>query len=158
MRLIHSPGAKTYSWRRRKLRLAGTYFRGNPVWCAWQVTYRCNFRCAFCGYWKEGAGADGELTAAQFAVGGEKLARLGTLLISLAGGEPLLRDDLADVIRVLARHHLPMMTTNGFGLSTARARELWSAGLVGASVSLDYADERKHDRRRGRAGVGTRRN
>ena len=33
----------------KRLRLARTFFSGAPMWCSWQVTYRCMFRCEFCG-------------------------------------------------------------------------------------------------------------
>jgi MoaA/NifB/PqqE/SkfB family radical SAM enzyme len=125
---------------RKKLRLLGAYLAGRPVWCAWQVTYRCNFRCRICPYWRERHPASEELSVEQFARGAENLARGGSLLVNLAGGEPLLRQDLAGVVEALARKHIPMLTTNGWRVGPERARELWQAGLWGVSVSVDYPD------------------
>jgi len=48
----------------KKARLVRAYLARYPVWCAWQVTYRCNFRCRICGYWKEPHSAREELRAA----------------------------------------------------------------------------------------------
>ena len=58
------------------------------------VTRRCNFHCAYCGAGKtDGA----ELTAEQFAVFARAFARAGITKIRLTGGEPLIREDIADI-------------------------------------------------------------
>ncbi len=137
----------------KKWQLLRTYAARYPLWCAWQVTYRCNMRCGFCNYWKDPAGELPEQSLAQITLGARQLARLGTLIISLAGGEPMLRDDLPEIVRQVARWHIPFITTNGSNVTATNARELMQAGLWGASVSLDYADPAKHDRRRGQAGT-----
>lgn len=92
-----------------------------------------------------------EQSVTQFADGARKLAQWGSLLISLAGGEPLLRRDLPEVVRAVAQWHLPFITTNGYLATPALARELFDAGLWGVSVSLDYADAERHDAARGRS-------
>lgn len=94
-----------------------------------------------------------EQTVDQFEAGARKLSSLGTLLISLAGGEPFLRDDLPEIVRAIGRWHFPFVTTNGGRVTPELAEELFEAGLWGVSVSLDYADADKHDRRRGRKGA-----
>lgn len=137
---------------RKKFKLVRGYLRGYPVWCTWQVTYRCNFRCSFCHYWKEELDRE-EMGLEEFEAGAKKLGKLGSLMISLAGGEPLLRPDLAQIIAILSRDHFPMLTTNGWLVTRRLAKALFSAGLWGASVSLDYADPEKHDAQRGREGA-----
>jgi len=144
---------KTLTTSEKKRRLLRAYLARRPVWCAWQVTYRCGFRCRICGYWKEHHTAEEELTVDQFARGAENLGRSGSMLINLAGGEPFLRHDLADIVAVLARRHFPFVTTNGWKLSPDRAREIWAAGLWGVSVSLDYPDALRHDTQRGIPGA-----
>jgi MoaA/NifB/PqqE/SkfB family radical SAM enzyme len=144
---------QTLSAHRKKLRLIRAYLARRPVWCAWQVTYRCHFRCRICSYWQEEHSAAEELTVQEFARGAENLARSGSMLINLAGGEPLLRDDLPEIVAALARWHFPFLTTNGWRLSSDRAAELWRAGLWGTSVSIDYPDANRHDTQRGRPGA-----
>lgn len=133
----------------KKWRLFRAWSSRYPVWCAWQVTYRCNFRCGFCHYWKDPAGLLPEQTLEQIREGSRRLSHLGTLMISIAGGEPTLRDDLPEVVDAIAQNHFPFMTTNGYRVTRALADELFSAGLWGASVSLDHIDPAMHDRRRG---------
>jgi MoaA/NifB/PqqE/SkfB family radical SAM enzyme len=137
----------------KKARLVRAYVARRPVWCAWQVTYRCNFRCRICTYWRESHSPDEELSVDQFRRGAENLARSGSLLVNLAGGEPLLRADLAEIVSRIARFHFPFLTTNGWHLRPERARELWQAGLWGASVSIDYPDAQRHDSQRGIRGA-----
>ena len=145
--------AKPLTARAKKLSLVRAYLARSPVWCAWQVTYRCNFRCRICHYWQEQHSPSEELSVEDFARGAENLARAGSMLINLAGGEPMLRPDLAKIVEALARRHFPFLTTNGWRATHDRARELWLAGLWGISISIDYPDARRHDEQRGREGA-----
>ncbi|MHC4236442.1 MAG: radical SAM protein [Planctomycetota bacterium] len=138
--------------RLKKWRLFRAWSGLNPVWCTWQVTYRCNFHCGFCHYWKDPMGELPEQSVEQIATGAGKLAKLGSLLISIAGGEPFLRPDMVDIVREVARFHFPFVTTNGWFITPKLASDLFEAGLWGASVSIDYADPAKHDKRRGMRG------
>jgi MoaA/NifB/PqqE/SkfB family radical SAM enzyme len=137
----------------KKWRLFRAWASGHPVWCAWQVTYRCNFRCRFCHYWHDPLGRAVEPSVQDYELGSRKLATFGTLMISLAGGEPLLRLDLCEIVRAVARFHFPFLTTNGWFITPALARDLMQAGLWGASISIDYEDPARHDRRRGADGA-----
>ena len=123
------------------------------MWCAWQVTYRCNYRCAMCNYWRDTPESRVEPTLDDFRLGSRKLSRLGSLFISLAGGEPLLRQDILDIVEIVSKYHFTFLTTNGGAVDAAMARDLYRAGLWGASVSIDYASPEKHDRRRGKRGA-----
>ncbi|MCP4247526.1 MAG: radical SAM protein [bacterium] len=136
----------------KKWRLFRAWSGANPVWCTWQVTYRCNFHCGFCHYWKDPMGELPEQSVAQIEEGAGKLAKIGSLLISIAGGEPFLRPDMVDIVRTIARFHFPFVTTNGWFITPELANDLFEAGLWGASVSIDYIDPAKHDQRRGMKG------
>ncbi len=136
----------------KKWRLFRAWSGRNPVWVSWQVTYRCDFHCGFCNYWKDPMGDAPEQTVGQIGQGAVKLGSLGSLLVSLAGGEPFLRDDMVEIVRHVARFHFPFVTTNGWYITPELAADLFDAGLWGASVSIDYADSAKHDRRRGMKG------
>ncbi len=133
----------------KKYRLVKAYATGQPVWVTWQVTYNCNYGCSFCTYWENDFKPHEECSLEDFVVGAKKLSSLGSVIVSLAGGEPMLRRDIHTIIEVLSRDHFPYLTTSGSGMTPKRARQLWEAGLWGCSVSIDYADPEKHARHRG---------
>jgi cyclic pyranopterin phosphate synthase len=99
------------------------------------LTQRCNLDCFFCH--KEGQTASSDELATE-EIG--KIARiaceLGMRKIKLTGGEPLLRDDLPDIIREIADYADEVsLTTNGV-LLEKQAKDLRDAGLKRVNVSL----------------------
>lgn len=140
------------TWR-KKAALLRAYVQGRPVWISWQVTYLCNFECVFCDYWSYPVDRAKETSPAGFRAAGQKLAKLGSFMISLAGGEPFIRQDLEAIVEALSAYHFPLLTTNGWLVTPERARRLYEAGLWGASVSIDFATPEKHDAYRGKQGA-----
>lgn len=137
----------------RCLRLGYGFVRRRMIHANLQVTYRCNLKCQICDFWKTQHDPAQELSLEQIRVIGRKLNELGTLIISLAGGEPLIREDLPEVIRSLAQAgHFPILITNGWYVQEPLAREILQAGLQEISVSVDYADPARHDAQRGAPG------
>jgi MoaA/NifB/PqqE/SkfB family radical SAM enzyme len=137
----------------KKWRLFRAWTSRHPIWCAWQVTYRCNFRCRFCHYWHDPLGEADEPSVAHYEAGARKLASMGTMMISLAGGEPFLRLDLPQIVRAIGKYHFPFVTTNGWFVTEKSAADIMRAGAWGVSVSIDYADPKRHDARRGMKGA-----
>ncbi len=137
--------------RSRKLRLLGAFVKRRPVWCSWQVTRRCASLCHFCDHRAEGGDPDPSLEACLGVV--RALDTGGTFMVSLTGGDPLLRADLPAIVAALARQHYPLVTTHGWLVTAERSRALWAVGLEGASVLLHHADARRHDEQVGLAGA-----
>jgi len=76
----------------------------------------------------------------------------GTRLV-FTGGEPTLRSDLAELSeRAVAQGLIPLLATNGVGLSMELASRLYQSGIRKASVSLLGHDEVSHDSRTNCAG------
>ena len=138
---------------RKVLSLTSGYFSKSLLYCSWQVTYRCNFRCSFCHYWKMKTDPKEELTVSDFASGAQKLKQIGTMIVSLAGGEPLIRKDLPELVQEVSAYHFPFITTNGWLVTQEKAKQLFSSGLMGAAVSIDFPEDKKHDQNRGREGA-----
>lgn len=135
----------------RSLRLGRNFLTGGTIHANLQLTYRCNLSCRICDFWKEqhhdALDLDGVRTIAR------RLRQLGSVIVSCAGGEPLLRTDLEDCIAALAAQgHFPILITNGWFVDAARARSVWASGLHEISVSVDYRDPARHDAMRGKAG------
>jgi MoaA/NifB/PqqE/SkfB family radical SAM enzyme len=138
----------------RCLRLGVGFLTGRFIHCNLQVTYRCNFKCQICDFWKTEHDPAEELSLDDFRRIGRELSRLGTLIISLAGGEPLMREDLFDIITILNQaNHFPILITNGWFVDETVARDILRAGLQEISVSVDYRDPARHDAQRGRPGA-----
>ena len=142
------------NYQYRCLRLSLGFLLKRFIHCNLQLTYRCNFKCQICDFWKTEHDRAGELTVNQIRHIGVQLNKLGTLIVSLAGGEPLMRDDLCEIIGVLKQaNHFPILITNGWFVDDLRAREIQAAGLQEISVSVDYRDPAKHDAQRGLPGA-----
>jgi len=137
----------------KKLRFAQSFLRRRLVHVNLQILYTCNYRCSICDFWKPAWRDRPPLSAANVEIIAEKLARIGPQIVSIGGGEPVLHPELPAIVRALARHHFPVMITNGSLVTPTLARELFAAGMVEISVSLDYADPARHDAQRGRPGA-----
>jgi MoaA/NifB/PqqE/SkfB family radical SAM enzyme len=137
----------------KDLRFATGIARKKPFSALVQVTNRCNMQCSFCDFWPNAAPKKDELTTEDYERVSRELAELGCFCISIEGGEPFARPDLVDIVRAFARHHLPVLFTNGWYVTPENARDLWKAGLTQASVSIDYPDAARHDAKRGLAGT-----
>ena len=122
------------------------------------VTYRCNLRCRVCdlparAVARRRAG-DRELTTRELCRVLDDFRAIGTLGVGVTGGEPMLRDDLFDVLAHGARRGLHVhLNTDGFRMDDAAAREAVAAGVRSVNVSLDGATAAEHDAARGRAGA-----
>jgi len=138
----------------KKSQLVGTYLKGRPVWCSWQLTPRCEAACAFCEHHLDGGGEGLDLPGCRSVVA--DLSRLGSLMVSLGGGDPFLRADLPAVVALVAQDHFAFLTTGGGLVTSERAQAVWKAGLLAASVRIDHADPRLHDEAVGVSGAHAR--
>lgn len=138
---------------RGPLSLARSIATGRPLLCLWQITGRCNFTCQICTFWREPWKDKDTLNVEQLALVSRRLREAGSLMVTLAGGEPLLRSDLPDIVETVARDHYCSIVSNGWLMTRALARDLFRRGLADAMVSIDYATPELHDRQRGIAGA-----
>lgn len=74
------------------------------------LTYRCNAKCNMCNVWKNPSKATEEITARDI----EKLPS-GLRFVNITGGEPFIRQDIAEIIEVIRRKtKRVVISTNGF--------------------------------------------
>lgn len=114
------------------------------------VTYRCNFHCTMCDmphkasmYQKQG---EKEFDTDRFKTIISEFARLGIPGIGFTGGEPLLRDDIFELMAETRR--LGMIThlnSNGWLLDDNAADKLIETGIDSLNISLDGASAKTHD-------------
>ena len=95
-------------------RLFGVYFlkKRFPLSVTFITTYRCNFRCRYCGTWQEQAD---ELSTGEVFKMIDQLSSLGLRRLGLNGGEPLLRADIGEIISYAKDQGLAVtLFTNGW--------------------------------------------
>jgi MoaA/NifB/PqqE/SkfB family radical SAM enzyme len=96
---------------------------------------RCNLACAYCNeYDKVSAPVPTDVMLRRV----ELLARLGTQIITLSGGEPLLHPELDAILRAIRTHGaIATVITNGYLLTPERIQQLNRAGLEHLQISID---------------------
>lgn len=146
----HWLGTALGPWARRPL--------AGPSLATLLVTYRCNLRCRVCdlpdrAVARRRAG-DRELSTGAMRRVLDDMRAIGCLGVGVTGGEPMLRDDLFDLLAHGVRRGLHVhLNTDGFRVDDAAARALVRCGVASVNISLDGATAAEHDLVRGRAGA-----
>ncbi len=148
--IILTPRFLSCLWRTRKNIITdrkGLPPQWGPFMAELDVTYRCDCRCRMCRRWTDGR--RGEMTLPEY----ERLAavfdRMGVQLVSIAGGEPLTRKDIHELIGCFAKYGMSVnLCTNGLSLEK-HAQALSRSGASCVTVSVDGAEATTHDMIRG---------
>ncbi len=114
------------------------------------VTNRCNLSCWYCFFYAEKAGYVYEPTLDQIRFMIRQLKKQGfTMAVQITGGEPTMRDDLVDIIRLLKEEGVRHIQLNTNGIKFAElyfndpekainySRELRKAGVNTIYLSFD---------------------
>ncbi len=107
------------------------------------VTPRCNFNCVYCNSHTSVEDKAEEFTTEDIEFLFNVAADLGITKVRLTGGEPLLRKDIVQIVKVLhdtGKIKEIVLTTNGYFLKFL-ARDLKKAGLTRVNISLDTLRE-----------------
>ena len=128
---------KAFTRRMRELRLIahGALSTRHPIMAHIIPIRRCNLACAYCNEYDDFS----KPVATDIVISRiNKLADLGTSIITLSGGEPLLHPDLDEIIAAM-RHRgvMACMITNGYLLVPERVQRLNRAGLDHMQISID---------------------
>ena len=119
----------------------------------WECTLTCNAKCKHCGSSAEKRKYDGELTTEEIKLAFKQIANnmdANSIMINVTGGEPLVRQDLCEVMEY-ATNELGFhwgMTTNGILLNDNNIQKLKKANMETVSISIDGL-EKTHDNFRG---------
>jgi radical SAM protein with 4Fe4S-binding SPASM domain len=111
---------------------------GYPYHVVWEVTKRCNLDCIHC-YASSVNSTQAELTTAEGKQLLEQIARLDKFrMIVITGGEPLLREDIFELVEYAGKlgFHI-VFSTNGMLLTPNMAKDLAKLGVANFSISLD---------------------
>ncbi|MEM2900949.1 MAG: radical SAM protein, partial [Thermoplasmata archaeon] len=110
------------------------------------ITYRCNNRCLHC--YAGGSRETKELTTQEWFKVMDKLLKLGIPHVVFTGGEPTLRDDLAQLIAYTQKIGLVSgLVTNGRRLKDdVYFKSIVDAGLDHVQITLESHDPKVHDK------------
>ncbi|MCL5035531.1 MAG: radical SAM protein [Chloroflexi bacterium] len=115
--------------------------KDRPVYVHYGLTHRCNLRCKMCSLWQEQREELDLLRIEKLAV---NLASLGCIYVSIGGGEPALREDLPQIIKVFTGRGIrARVLTNGIDLPFEKFEKILEQGKTDISVSLDSLDPEK---------------
>jgi len=96
---------------------------------------RCNLSCTYCNEYDD---FSKPIPVETMAARINRLADLGTSILTLSGGEPLLHPELDQIIAAMrSRGVLAGMITNGYLLTPERVKRLNNAGLDHMQISID---------------------
>ena len=119
----------------------------------WECTLRCNMNCRHCGSDCKASSSQPDMPFDDFRKVLESIKGhydSHHISITLSGGEPLMRPDLAQCARAIYDMEFPWgLVSNGWLMTPGTIEELLGAGLHGATISLDGLKE-DHDWMRGR--------
>ena len=120
---------------------------------SWMTTNRCNLKCAHC--YQDADECDSrELSTEEARTMISQIARAGFKIMIFSGGEPLMRDDIFELVAHAASCGLrPVFGSNGTLITPEIARKLKEAGACAMGISIDSLDAEKHDIFRGVPGA-----
>ncbi len=121
-----------------------------PLVLSWNVTSKCNLKCSHCYINANDKNLPDELStdAAKMLI--HQITEVSRPLLILSGGEPLLREDIYEIIRYGADRGLRMgMGSNGMLIDDEVVAKLKDAGMWTVAISLDSSFPQRHDEFRG---------
>lgn len=109
-----------------------------PFWLLAEITYRCPLHCAFCynptDYVTH---TQNELSTEQWIKVLRDARKLGALQLGISGGEPLLRDDIEEIVAEAGSlGYYSNLITSGVGLTEKRIAEFKRGGLDHIQLSM----------------------
>ena len=134
--------SKILNLARRALKSPGTHH------AQWFITRKCNYRCRGCTVWMD---QDvNELSTEELKRGLDILRDIGVLELVFSGGNPLLRDDIGEILDYASKYFITTVYDNG-SVAASKIDELRNVDFV--AISLDTLDEKKNDYLKGVKGA-----
>jgi len=129
------------------------FIPGAPFLVVWDYTYECNLKCKHC-YSSAGRSLKKEMGREEALKVVSILGDFGVTTIAFSGGEPLVRSDIFDVLKLCREYGIfTAIATNGTTLTRENIEKLKNSGVGYLQISLDGASSKTHDSFRGVSGV-----
>ena len=111
-----------------------------------ELTYRCPLRCVYCSNPVDFHRSRSELTTDEWRRVFSEAAELGVMQLHLSGGEPVLRNDLVELIQHARAHDLyTNLITGGTILDEEKLRRFREGGLDHIQLSLQDSERESAD-------------
>lgn len=118
----------------------------SPHWLLAELTCRCPLHCAFCYNPVDYAHITNELTTAEWIQVMRQARALGAVQLGFSGGEPLMRDDLEELVAQARRlGFYTNLISSGIGLNETRIAALKAASLDHIQLSFQDSTRELND-------------
>jgi MoaA/NifB/PqqE/SkfB family radical SAM enzyme len=125
--------------------LKGVVTKKSPMYVQFALAKGCNIKCLMCSV-VENRSHEKELTLSNIDVLAHNLDKMGVSMLILTGGEPFLRKDLSEVVRIFKKHHIESrLQTNGLLVTEENLQAVIDAGVSEVTISLDTLNIEKQD-------------
>ena len=131
---------KQFKTRLREWRMVGSALsnQSHPILAHIVPMRRCNLACTYCNEYDDFSKPVAVETVNAWT---DKLADLGTSIITISGGEPLMHPGLEEIIHhIRKRGILAGLISNGYLMSVKRIQSLNRAGLEHLQISIDNVE------------------
>src|ERR1044071_857693 len=99
---------------------------------------RCNLACAYCNEYDK---VSDPVPLEEMNRRIDKLGALGTAIVTISGGEPLMHPELDDIIRRIRSHKMIAgLISNGYYFTPERIKRLNDAGIDSLQISIDNVE------------------
>jgi SynChlorMet cassette radical SAM/SPASM protein ScmE len=117
-----------------------------------EITARCNLRCRYCYFFNNPEVEYRDLATEEWLTFFDELGRCGVMRVTLAGGEPFVREDLKELLEGIVRNRMRFtLLSNGGLIDDEIAAFIAGTGRCEhVQVSVDGSCSETHDAGRGR--------
>lgn len=110
------------------------------------LTHQCPNNCLYCSSKNRNSGDD--LSTDEWKTTIKDLQEMNTAIIGLTGGEPMMREDIYEIISAIDKRSTAILFTSGVNLTLEKAKRLKAAGLYSIGISLDSSEKSAHNHNR----------
>jgi pyrroloquinoline quinone biosynthesis protein E len=118
-----------------------------PLWLVIELTYKCPLKCPWCSNPVDYDRYRNELSTEEWKDVLRQGRKLGALQLGFSGGEPMLRNDLEELVEEADRlGYYTNLITSGVGLNEKRLSALKKAGLKQIQLSIQSCDNELNEK------------
>lgn len=118
-----------------------------PIWTDIVVTGKCPCQCWHCFRSNYTDNSDLDIKTIEKVI--KDAYDLGAVVLGITGGEPMVRDDILDILKLIPDEMEGMLYTTGYKIDEEFAKQLVDTNVTRCLISLDHYDKDIINRRRG---------